>query len=93
MFENRMIRFAEVGSEVSMLIASIFILELIRNDVSNEVTTQLLNVLILTSIGILILINLSNMIWNILDFFLNVSYQPYQGIVTQQAKVQDQEVL
>ena len=66
MFENKMIRFAEVGSEVSMLVTSIFIQELMRNDVSNELSTKTLTVLILSSIGILILINISNIVWNII---------------------------
>ena len=64
-YEEKMERFTDVGSELLLLITSIFIQELMRNDVTSHDTTMTLTILVLTSIGILALINIFNMLFSI----------------------------
>ena len=64
-YENKMIRFTEVGSEVLLLITSIFIQEFMRNNAASQESTLALTILVLTSIGILTMINITSMVWSI----------------------------
>ena len=64
-FEDKMLRFTEVGSEVLLLFTSILIQELIRNNSENETTIKTITILMFTLIGILTVINIFNMIFTI----------------------------
>ena len=59
-------RFTEVGSEILLLFTSIFLQELMRNNVASLDTTMSLEVFVLTSIGILASISIFNMFCSII---------------------------
>ena len=61
-----MLRITEVGSEVLLLFTSILIQEFMRNNLKSKEATFTLTILILTTIGILTLINVFNMIWTVI---------------------------